>query len=100
MPKIEISEKDKQYNRFINSLRCPLCGAQLDGSVNPGRSELECRWSPDEYSCKYINYGTEPVEQTVRVTVNNMEYVATCIYENNCYNTIIYTFDLTFANNF
>lgn len=71
-----ISDEERDYKRFINSLRCPMCGAQLDGNIHLMRSLLECRGSPDEYKCGYYNKQTYPKHETFKIIMNKFEYEA------------------------
>ena len=46
--------KDKEFIKFCNSLRCPLCGSQLDGNIHPKGAKLYCANNNDEYNCELI----------------------------------------------
>lgn len=42
----------KEFIKFINTLRCPICKSNLDGSVGE-ITNIYCRLDPDEYNAQY-----------------------------------------------
>lgn len=53
---------DKDLVKFYNSLRCPLCGSQLDGGIYNTKSELYCARDNREYKVTW--YAGEQHPQT------------------------------------
>jgi hypothetical protein len=41
----------KEWRKFCDDLRCPLCGSQLDGNVSSRSASLYCVGNRDEYQC-------------------------------------------------
>jgi hypothetical protein len=62
------------FVRFAKALRCPLCGAQLDGNVHPHRASLYCVSYPDEYSCVYSPASDLPQYDTQNIIYGNYKY--------------------------
>lgn len=44
-----LPQPSKEFKSFCNSLRCPLCGSQLDGNIHPKRAQLYCVRDNREY---------------------------------------------------
>jgi hypothetical protein len=72
-------EDPKVFYKFINSLRCPLCGSQLDGKVHQSRSDLYCVGNSDEYCAIYTANSKLPVHEEVNITydTNRYEFIST-----------------------
>jgi hypothetical protein len=45
---------DKEFKKFCNDLRCPLCGSQLDGNLNFKRADLYCVSDNQEFAISYF----------------------------------------------
>lgn len=56
----------RQFIKFINTLKCPICQAGLDGSIG-NEANLYCRLSPDEYHAQYIQGTFLPLRDSIRV---------------------------------
>jgi hypothetical protein len=92
-----MSDDARDYKKFINTLRCPLCKAQLDGSVHPSRSILECRANPAEYSCIYQNKQKKPASETVTLYYSDYYYeMLVAPQADGQYVSIIDRYDLSF----
>jgi hypothetical protein len=86
----------KEMLRLVNSHRCPLCGAQLDGGVYSTVADVFCRANPDEYSAKYKRGTSVPVSSVQRIyyTETLYEVDSTHLYEDT-YRNLIYTVNMT-----
>jgi hypothetical protein len=52
----QIASKDPQYKefaKFCNTLRCPLCKSQLDGNIHAKEAKLYCVGNNAEYKCEW-----------------------------------------------
>lgn len=72
LPKIPQNNKFKTY---CNSLRCPLCGAQLDGNIHPKGASLYCVNDNDEYTIKLNPNFDKPINETLKHIFNDYEYL-------------------------
>ncbi len=89
-------EKQKKLERFCNTLRCPLCEAQLDGGVFPGEARLFCRANPEEYACVYTPNLTEPVNSSISLTYDCNQYeVMHFRTQSGSYINTVFVIDLT-----
>lgn len=43
----------KEFLKFCNDLRCPICQSQLDGQIGKTEARLYCVANYDEYGCNY-----------------------------------------------
>lgn len=64
----------RQFKKFVDSLRCPLCGSQLDGNVHPAEARLYCVGNNDEYICKWFPNGDAPTSEMLRFWYSQYEY--------------------------
>lgn len=70
-----IDENHKAFVKFCNSLRCPLCGMQLDGNINAKKAELYCVGNNDEYKCRWLPDQDEPEMEHIQYWYPQYEYV-------------------------
>lgn len=54
----------RQFIKFINTLRCPICQAGLDGSISD-EANIYCRFNPDEYHAQYKQGTFIPVRDSI-----------------------------------
>jgi hypothetical protein len=62
-----------EFKKFCNSLRCPLCGSQLDGNLNEMQSSLYCAQN-DEYAAIYVPRVSAPVVESIIFSYSQYEY--------------------------
>lgn len=74
LPKIP---QDNRFKAYCNSLRCPLCGAQLDGNIHPKGASLYCVNNNSEYTIKLNPNFDKPINETLMHTFNDYEYLVT-----------------------
>lgn len=70
-----LPKPSKEFKRFCDSLRCPLCGSQLDGNVHPKKAELYCVGNNDEYKCRFFPDQKEPEWESLKYWYPQYEYV-------------------------
>lgn len=63
----------KDFQKFINSLRCPICKNQLDGNF----TELYCVQNPIEYTAKYSANSETPNSEKLVLFFNKNYYFIT-----------------------
>ena len=59
MSLIGVTPVNLDFFRFCNTLRCPLCSAQLDGNINDKKADIYCAANNAEYKLHWL-----PGEQT------------------------------------
>lgn len=85
----------RQFNKFVNSLRCPLCGSQLDGNVHPKEARLYCVSNNDEYICKWLPGDDTPASEILRFWYPQYEYdILITRYGSSNFRTQIVRFNL------
>ncbi|RLI60340.1 MAG: hypothetical protein DRO67_09205, partial [Candidatus Asgardarchaeum californiense] len=75
LPKIS---PDKKFKQFCNSLRCPLCGSQLDGNIHPKKASLYCCSNNVEYQVDWLVGQDEPEREWIRYYYDDYEYRISC----------------------
>lgn len=86
------------YAKFINSLRCPLCGSQLDGNCHPNGSQLYCILDNEEYKCGWMFGCDEPTYEDIRHTFSQYQYLIKSKRKApNTYNTIIFRYNMDYV---
>lgn len=55
-----LPKPSQEFKAFCNTLRCPLCGAQLDGNVHPKEARLYCARDNREYKGTWMPGETFP----------------------------------------
>ena len=70
-----VDQNHKAFVRFCNTLRCPLCGAQLDGNIHQKKAELYCVGNNDEYKCRWFPNQNEPEMECIKYWYPQYEYV-------------------------
>ncbi len=71
-----MDEDHKQFKRFCNTLRCPLCSCQLDGPIYKSQAELYCVTNNAKYMCQWF---TSNAEYVCRWTPNRDEPQMECL---------------------
>lgn len=66
--------KKKEFLLFCNSLRCPLCGSQLDGNVHPKRSLLYCVHNNEEYKVEWVLGEDTPKSEVINFWYPQYQY--------------------------
>lgn len=70
-----IDDKHKEFVKFCNSLRCPLCSAQLDGAIHKKKANLYCVNDNNEYKTIYVPDVPEPTYELITYTYTQYQYV-------------------------
>lgn len=84
------SDSHKEFIKFCNSLRCPLCQSQLDGSIFPVVANLYCVSDNKEYMCSWDSKSkTEPLKEIIRYWYPQYEYEIIIIRLDDGFETII-----------
>lgn len=82
---------DKDFLKFCNSLRCPLCGSQLDGKIHVIHSQLYCVNNNDEYIVSYYSNLEFPQFEKIKYYYPQYNYIVISEKhhnDNEYYNTI------------
>ena len=82
-----MKELEKEFIKFCNTLRCPLCSAQLDGGVSAKAANLYCRANPDEYKVNYFKNDPIFYKRTVRINFNATQYEILTYHDGQIPNT-------------
>ena len=99
---ISLSESDrrasqlKEMKKFVNAQKCPVCGAQLDGSVGFDKATLFCRANEKEYEVAF-KYGISlPIwsKSVLYTTYFAFEVINRLITE-ELYENVIFKIDLS-----
>ena len=69
---------NKEFKRFCFSLRCPLCGAQLDGNIHPRAATLYCVSDNAEYNVFWLAGSEEPEWEKLIYHYDDYDYYITC----------------------
>lgn len=64
----------KEFKKFLNSLRCPLCNSQLDGNIQLREARLYCVGNNDEYHGKWTPDSIFPQTETIKYYYSDYEY--------------------------
>lgn len=70
-----VDEKHKEFVKLCNSLRCPLCGSQLDGNIHQKKADLYCVSNNNEYKCRWLPNQNEPEMESIKYWYPQYEYV-------------------------
>jgi hypothetical protein len=68
-----LHKPSKEFKDFCNSLRCPLCGSQLDGNIHDKKADLYCIGNNDEYRVVWVPHLKHPY--TERITYWYTQYM-------------------------
>jgi hypothetical protein len=71
LPKVK---PDKDFVKFCNSLRCPICDSQLDGNILPKKALLYCCVNNSEYSGVWLLQESLPEEERSIYYYADFEY--------------------------
>ena len=81
---------DKEFVKFCNSLRCPLCGSQLDGNIHPNQALLYCVEDNTEYRCWCHHNEPYPHTETLLYRFPTYEYEVNIYWDgSDVFNTVI-----------
>lgn len=72
-----VDEEHKKFKKFCDTLRCPLCGSQLDGNVHHKEAKLYCVNNNDEYRCFWYPDQIEPAYECLKFWYYPYEYEIT-----------------------
>lgn len=90
-----VNDTHKEFFKFCNSLRCPLCGMQLDGNITSKKADLYCVGNNDEYKCQWFPGQDEPETEHIQYWFSEFEYVIQATRQGpNMYKTVINRFNL------
>lgn len=64
-----------EFKKFVNSLRCPICGSQLDGNIHPKEARLYCVSNNEEYRVKCSPNQNFPINESITIKYDQYEYV-------------------------
>jgi len=70
-----VDEGHKAFVRYCNTLRCPLCGGQLDGNIHHKKARLYCVNDNDEYKVSWSPGQFEPDYELISYTYPQYQYV-------------------------
>jgi hypothetical protein len=70
-----VNDAHKQFVRFCNSLRCPLCNGQLDGGIHAKLARLYCVNDNNEYKVTWAPGKTNPDYELISYTYPQYQYV-------------------------
>jgi hypothetical protein len=65
---------DKEFIKFCNSLRCPLCGSQLDGNIAAKHASLYCCESNEEYTSIWKPGFKDPESENIQHNFSQYRY--------------------------
>jgi len=68
-------DKHKQFVKFCNSLRCPLCDGQLDGNIHQKLARLYCVNDNNEYKVTWSPGNSDPDYELILYTYAQYQYV-------------------------
>jgi hypothetical protein len=71
---ITTTDSLKEFKRFLNSLRCPLCNSQLDGNITLREASLYCVGNNDEYRGKWTPNSIFAQTETIKYYYSDFEY--------------------------
>lgn len=83
----------KEFTKFCNNLRCPLCDSQLDGNIHDKRADLFCASDNAEYKAVWKPDQEFPEYELLKYCYTQYEY------EINISKTGLNTFE-TYINRF
>ncbi len=92
-----MKELEREFVKFCNTLRCPLCSAQLDGGVTATSANLYCRATTQEYTVKYFRASPTPSERVARLNFDAVQYEIATYHEggDSKFQNYIYKLDLS-----
>lgn len=97
--------QEQQYKEmweFVNSERCPCCGAQLDGGISYERANVYCSTNgEEEYKAVYV-YGLK-IAQHSRFTIYGSTFAYEVINEfisEDIFRNIVFKIDLSYNKAF
>ncbi|CAB4196844.1 hypothetical protein UFOVP1290_364 [uncultured Caudovirales phage] len=86
---------DKEFVKFCNSLRCPLCGSQLDGNIAFKHASLYCCESNVEYTSIWKPGISDPESENLQYNFSQYRYDIYIVrLMNDKYSTKIHRYNL------
>jgi hypothetical protein len=87
--------KDKEFIKFCNSLRCPLCKSQLDGNIHPKAATLYCSVNNEEYKVQYFPESNIPTHEEINYYYGQFRYeIVIHKFSVNEFKTVVNKIDL------
>jgi hypothetical protein len=84
------SEEYKEFRIFCNSLRCPLCGSQLDGNIHSKLARLYCATNNDEYYGEWCPDSKLPKIEKINYWYTQFQYEISMVrHDDKNYRTIV-----------
>lgn len=87
------NESHKEFYKYCNALRCPLCNSQLDGGIYEKSASLYCSSFSDEYNLR-VKSNKEVIFETVNHYYDSFRYEVTTNFLNNKYIISVNRFSL------
>jgi hypothetical protein len=89
------NEQHKDFVKFCNTLRCPLCGSQLDGNIHAKKAQLYCVLNNDEYKIHWIPGDTAPDFELINFYYTQYQYTITAVHNKfGQFDTVIYRYNM------
>ena len=89
----KILSDDKDFIKFCNDLRCPLCESQLDGNIHPKLAALYCARNNKEYIVSWRPNSEHPDREQILYLYPQYEYIIDIILVAGQYRTNIYRYN-------
>jgi hypothetical protein len=70
-----VDDPYRRFKKFCDSLRCPLCGSQLDGNIHKREAKLYCVNNNDEYGCRWSPGQNEPDMECLKFWYPQYQYI-------------------------
>ncbi len=70
-----VDDEHKKFAVFCNSLRCPLCGSQLDGVIKKNQANLYCVSNNEEYKVEWAVDKEFPNYEQITYFYSQWQYV-------------------------
>jgi hypothetical protein len=85
-----ITPEHKEFVTFCNSLRCPLCGSQLDGNIHPKLARLYCASNNAEYSDVWVPDSKLPKIEKINYWYAQYQYEISMVrHDDKNYRTVV-----------
>lgn len=75
-----VDDNHKKFAAYCNSLRCPLCGSQLDGLIHQNKARLYCVGNNNEYKVHLVPNQDIPDFEFISFWYPQYQYCITTIY--------------------
>jgi len=85
-----ITPEHKEFIAFCNSLRCPLCGSQLDGNIHPKLAKLYCALNNTEYHGEWVPDSKLPRNEYINYWYTQYQYEISMVrYDVKNFRTVV-----------